>query len=119
MHVVRIVSRQGGREYVSVLLRNSYREDGKVKKQTLANLSHLPEPLIDLVRGFLRGERYLPAGEAFRIVRSLPHGHVAAVLGMLRSLGLPALLDRAPSRAEPPRWPTTSMVSNSWSVPTP
>jgi len=99
MHVVRIVSRQGGREYVSVLLRNSYREDGKVKKQTLANLSHLPEPLIELIRGFLRGERYLPTGEAFRIVRSLPHGHVAAVLGMLRSLGLPALLDRAPSRS--------------------
>ena len=99
MHVVRIVSRQGGREYVSVLLRNSYREDGKVKKQTLANLSHLPEPLIELIRGFLRGERYLPVGEAFRLVRSLPHGHVAAVLGMLRSLGLPALFDRAPSRS--------------------
>jgi hypothetical protein len=99
MHVVRIVSRQKGREYISVLLRNSYREDGKVKKQTLANLSHLPEPLIELIRGFLRGERYLPVGEAFRLVRSLPHGHVAAVLGMLRSLGLPALFERAPSRS--------------------
>jgi hypothetical protein len=99
MHVVRIVSRHGDREYVSVLLRNSYREDGKVKKQTLANLSHLPEPLIELIRGWLRGERYLPAGEAFRIVRSLPHGHVAAVLGVLRSLGLESLLDRAPSRS--------------------
>ena len=98
MHVVTVVSRQGGREYTSVLLRNSYREDGKVKKQTLANLSHLPEPLIELIRGFLRGERYLPAGEAFRIVRTLPHGHVAAVLGMLRSLGLPGMLDRRPSR---------------------
>jgi len=99
MHVVRIVSRQGGREYVSVLLRNSYREDGKVKKQTLANLSHLPEPLIELIRGWLRGERYLAAGEAISIVRSLPHGHVAAVLGLLRSLGLETLLDRAPSRS--------------------
>ena len=98
MHVVRIVSRQKGHEYVSVLLRNSYREDGKVKKQTLANLSHLPEPLIELIRGFLRGERFLPAGEAFRIVRSLPHGHVAAVLGMVRALGLPGMLDRRPSR---------------------
>ncbi len=98
MHVVTIHSRQGGREYTSTLLRNSYREDGKVKKQTLANLSHLPEPLVELIRGFLRGERYLAAGEAFRITRSLPHGHVAAVLGTARSLGLPGLLDRQPSR---------------------
>jgi hypothetical protein len=98
MHVVRVVSRQGGREYTSTLLRNSYREDGKVKKQTLANLSHLPEPLIELIRAFLRGERFLPVGEALRIRRSLPHGHVAAVLGLVRSLGLPALLDRRPSR---------------------
>jgi len=99
MHVVRVVSRQKGREYVSVLLRNSYREDGRVKKQTLANLSHLPEPLVELIRGWLRGERFLPAGEAISIRRSLPHGHVAAVLGMVRSLGLPALLDRLPSRS--------------------
>jgi len=100
MHVVRVVSRQQGREYVSVLLRNSYREDGKVKKQTLANLSHLPEPLIGLIRDWLRGERFLPTGDGVgvRIVRSLPHGHVAAVLGMLRSLGLEGLLDRRPCR---------------------
>ena len=98
MHVVRVVSRQNGREYVSVLLRNSYREDGKVKKQTLANLSHLPEPLIELIRDWLHGERFLAAGAAVRIVRSLPHGHVAAVLGLLRSLEVPALLERRPSR---------------------
>lgn len=99
MHVVKVVSRQKGREYVSYLLRNSYREGGKVRKQTLANLSHLPEPLIDLIRGWLRGERYLEAGAALAIVRSLPHGHVAAVLGMLRFLGLETLLDRRPSRS--------------------
>jgi len=99
MHVVRVISRQGGREYTSTLLRNSYREDGKVKKQTLANLSHLPEPLIELIRSWLAGERFLTAGEALSLRRSLPHGHVAAVLGMTRSLGLPALLDRAPSRS--------------------
>jgi hypothetical protein len=99
MHVVRVVSRQGGREYTSTLLRNSYREDGRVKKQTLANLSHLPEPLVELIRAWLAGERFLPAGEALSIRRSLPHGHVAAVLGMTRSLGLPALLDRRASRA--------------------
>src|SRR5674476_1345163 len=99
MHVVKVVSRQKGREYVSYLLRNSYREGGKVRKQTLANLSHLPEPLIELIRGWLRGERYLEAGAALAIVRSLPHGHVAAVLGMLRFLGLETLLDRRPSRS--------------------
>jgi len=98
MHVVRVVSRQGGREYTSTLLRNSYREDGKVKKQTLANLSHLPEPLVELIRAWLAGERFLAVGEALPIRRSLPHGHVAAVLGMLRSLGLPGILDRRPSR---------------------
>jgi len=98
MHVVRVVSRQGGREYVSHLIRTSYREGGKVKKRTLANLSHLPAPLIELIRGWLRGERYLAAGEAVRITRSLPHGHVAAVLGTARALELPALLERRPSR---------------------
>jgi len=98
MHVVRVVSRQGGREYVSHLLRTSYREDGKVKKRTLANLSHLPEPVIELIRGWFKGERYVAAGEAVRIVRSRPHGHVAAVLGMARGLGLETLLDRRPSR---------------------
>jgi len=98
MHVVRVVSRQGGREYTSTLLRNSYREDGKVKKQTLANLSHLPEPLIELIRAWLAGERFLAVGETLPIRRSLPHGHVAAVLGLTRSLGLPGMLDRRPSR---------------------
>ena len=98
MHVVRVVSRQGGREYASTLLRNSYRENGKVKKQTLANLSHLPEPLIELIRAWLAGERFLRVGETLPIRRSLPHGHVAAVLGMTRALGLPGILDRRPSR---------------------
>ncbi len=98
MHVVRVVSRQKGREYVSHLLRTSYREDGRVKKRTLANLSHLPEPAIELVRGWLRGERYVPAGAAVRVTRSLHHGDVAAVLGLARHLELPALLERRPSR---------------------
>ena len=61
MHVVRVVSRQKGREYTSVLLRNSYREDGKVKKQTLANLSHLPPATIDVIERSLRGEHLVSA----------------------------------------------------------
>ena len=98
MHVVTNRVRHGEREYTSTLLRRSYREDGKVRKETLANLSHLPPEAIELVRGVLRGERYLSAGEAFQIERSLPAGHVMAALGMARRLDLARLLDRSPSR---------------------
>ncbi len=98
MHVVKVVSRQKGREYVSWLLRNSYREGGKVKKQTLANLSHLPEPIIALVRRGLAGETLALGADGLAISRSLPHGAVAAVLGTLRGLGLEPLIERRPSR---------------------
>jgi transposase len=97
MHVVTNTIRRGEREYTSVLLRRSYREGGKVKKETLANLSHLPTETIELVRRSLRGERFLPAAEAFEVCRSLPHGQVAAVLAMARALELSRLLDRKPS----------------------
>ena len=98
MHVARVRSVHGGKEYVSVLLRQSYREDGKVKHRTLTSLTALPAAVIELIERSLKGERFLPVGEALSIRRSLPHGHVAAVLGMVHSLGLPALLDRRPSR---------------------
>jgi hypothetical protein len=98
MHVVTNTVRRGEREYHSVLLRRSYREDGKVKKQTLANLSHLDAGLVELIRGWLRGERYVERGAAFQTERSLPAGHVNAVLAMARKLDLARLLDRAPSR---------------------
>ena len=97
MHVVTNTIRRGEREYTSVLLRRSYREGGKVKKETLANLSHLPPETIELVRRSLRGERFLAAAEAFEVERSLPHGHVAAVLAVARALELARLLDRKPS----------------------
>jgi Transposase DDE domain len=97
MHVARVRTVHEGREYVSVLLRQSYREGPKVKHRTLASLTALPESVIDAIERSLRGERLVPAGAAFRIVRSLAHGHVAAVLGMVRSLGLETLLDRRPS----------------------
>ena len=67
MHVVTNRARHGEREYTSTLLRRSYRENGKVRKETLANLSHLPPEVIELIRGALRGESYVPAGEAFRL----------------------------------------------------
>jgi transposase len=98
MHVVTNTVRRGTREYTSTLLRRSYREGGKVKKETLANLSHLPEEVIELIRGALRGQRFVAAGEAFAIERSLPAGHVRAALAMARRLELARLLDRAPSR---------------------
>ncbi len=98
MHVVTNRVRHGEREYTSTLLRRSYREGGKVRKETLANLSHLPPELIELIRGALRGERYVPAGEAFQIERSLPAGHVMAALSMARRLDLARSLDRAPCR---------------------
>lgn len=98
MHVVTNHVRQGEREYSSTLLRRSYREGGKVKKETLANLSHLPPEVIELIRGALRGVRYMPADEAFAIERSLPAGHVNAALAMARRLELARLIDRSPSR---------------------
>lgn len=98
MHVVTNRVRHGEREYTSTLLRRSYRENGKVRKETLANLSHLPSEVIELIRGSLRGESYVPAGEAFQIERSLPAGHVMAALSMARRLELARLLDRSPSR---------------------
>ncbi len=98
MHVVTNTFRRGDREYTSTLLRRSYREDGKVKKETLANLSHLPPAAIDALRRVLAGETLLSADEAFEIEASLPAGHVNAVLIMARRLGLAQLLDARSSR---------------------
>ncbi len=98
MHVVTNRRQGRHREYVTHLLRRSYREGGKVKNETLANLSHLPDELVELIRGALRGQRYLPADQAFEIERSLPAGHVWAALLMARRLELGRLLDRQPSR---------------------
>jgi Transposase DDE domain len=77
----------------AVLLRESYREGGKVKKRTLANLSQLPQALLDGIAALLAGGKVAPADASaaepgFEIVRSLAHGHVAAVRGMIRKLGL-------------------------------
>lgn len=96
MYVARIPNRGSP---PAILLRESYREDGKVKNRTLANLSHWPEPKVENFKRALKG---LPAArdlsEAFEITRSLPHGHVAAVLGSARRLGIEELIDPLPSR---------------------
>jgi transposase len=76
----------------AILLRESYREGGKVKKRTLANLSALPMEHVEVLRRALKGETLVPAEEHFEVTRSRPHGHVAAVLGTLRELGLEEVL---------------------------
>jgi hypothetical protein len=83
-----------GRErvYETHLLRRSWREGGKVRNETVANLSKLPAETIELIRGSLAGERFVPAAGQAQVARSLPHGHAAAVHAMARTLGFPALL---------------------------
>jgi Transposase DDE domain len=83
---------------MATLLRRSYRQDGKVKKETLANLSHLPPEAIDAIRRVLAGETLVNAEDAFEIERSLPAGHVNAALTMARRLELAKLLDRSACR---------------------
>src|ERR1700751_3172221 len=80
------------RTYERHLLRRSFRDGGKVRKETLANLSQLPPEAIAAVRAVLAGKTLIDAGVAFEITRSLPHGHAAAVAAMARKLGFPALL---------------------------
>src|SRR5579864_6775893 len=98
VHVVRVtkagyVDKQGRRrDYSSAYLRRTYRDGGKVKNETVANLSSLPAEVIDLIDAGLKGTRLVPAGEAVTITRSLPHGHVAAVHATAGKLGLPGLL---------------------------
>lgn len=86
----------------AVLLRESYRENGKIKKRTLANLSAWPAAKVEALRRVLRNEAVMTPQDAFTLVRSLPHGHVAAALKTLRKLGLDRVLSgggRQPKRS--------------------
>jgi hypothetical protein len=101
VHVVRVtktgyVDKQGRRkDYSSAYLRRTYRDGGKVKNETVANLSALPDHVIDLIDAGLKGQQLVPAATAVTITGSLPHGHAAAVHAMAARLGLPALLGPA------------------------
>jgi transposase len=97
VHVATTRRVYNGRVYETHLLRRTYREEGKVKHQTLGNLSHLPSDLIETIRRRLRGESS-PDSKPWEIVRTFPHGHVLAVLGTLASLDLEAILASRPSR---------------------
>src|SRR5512132_3720319 len=95
MYVTRVPNRSSP---PAVLLRESFREGGKVKTRTLANLSDWPETKVEALRRVLRGETVLLSADRFAIERALPHGHVAAVLGLVRNVGLDRLLPRRPER---------------------
>jgi transposase len=98
VHVATIKKQHNGKTYVTHLLRHTYRENGKVKHLTLGNLSDLPDDLIELMRRRLAGEPLPTEHVGFQIVRSLPHGHVAAVLGTLKKIGLDRLISSKPCR---------------------
>ena len=107
VHVATTRRRYKDRIYETHLLRRTFRKDGKVKHQTLGNLSHLPTPAIDAIRKVLKGETLVSALEQFQNTKSLPHGHVAAILGTLRNLGIDKLLG---SKRTQQRELVTSMI---------
>ena len=98
VHVVTTSRSYKGRTYRTHLLRRSYREDGKVRNETLGNLSHLPDELIDVIRRSLKGERFVSAEDSFHVVVSKAHGHVLAVQTAMQRLGFAKLIDATPSR---------------------
>src|SRR6516225_7302730 len=98
VHVAKITNTHKGKPYTSYPLRPTFRQDGKVKHETLGNLSDLPPHVIDLISRSLKGETFVPAADAFRITRSLPHGHVEAVLALIKKLDLASLIASRPSR---------------------
>jgi len=96
VHVATTTRKYKGKVYKTHLLRRTYREGDKVKHQTLGNLSHLPEHLIEIIKADLRGES--SGGGPWRIMRSLPHGHVAAVLGTLKQLEVDRMISSRSGR---------------------
>ena len=115
VHVVRVaktgyMDKQGqARDYSSAYLRRTYRDGGKVKNETVANLSALPGHVIDLIDAGLKGQHLVPAAEAVTITGSLPHGHVAAVHAMAGPAG--------PARAAGPRRPERDLALGPGSSP--
>jgi len=97
VHVVTTRRRYKGRVYETHLLRRSYREDGRVKNETLGNLSHLPPAVVDLVRRALHGETFVPVAERLEVLGSRPHGSVQAVRLAMQRLGIESLIGSRPS----------------------
>lgn len=98
MHIAVIKRPYKDKVYESVLLRRAYREDGKVKNETLANLTALPPEAIEVLRLALKGETLVPLAASFEIVSSKPHGHIKAVLAAMERLGMASLIASKPCR---------------------
>ena len=97
-HVVTTIRKYKDRVYRTHLLRRSYREGGSVKNETLGNLSHLPDDLVEIVRRALQGETFVPLGQAFEVLRSPAHGHAQAVTTAMQRLGFASLIASKPCR---------------------
>ena len=95
MHIESVPNRGS---HPTILLRQSYRQGKRVRKHTLANLTKLPPDVIEILKRALRGERLVPADHAFAIERSIPHGHVKAILGTIRKIGLDTIIASRRSR---------------------
>jgi transposase len=91
-HIVTTTRKYKDRVYRTHLLRRSYREDGVVKNETLGNLSHLPDALVEIIRRSLQGETFVPLAQTFEISCSRAHGHVQAVATAMQRLGLASLI---------------------------
>jgi transposase len=96
VHVTTTTRHYKNKVYRSHLLRRSFRVGSQVRHETLGNISHLPDELVDLIRRALAGEKFVPAAAAFRLVENLPHGHVQAILGTVHRLGLDSLIASKP-----------------------
>lgn len=96
MHIEVVKSRQGDKVYQSTLIRQSYRVGKKVRKRTLANISHLPPEIIEVISRSLRGEVFVPASQAVQVTRSVSHGAVFAILTLMQRLGMAKLLGSRP-----------------------
>lgn len=92
VHVATTKRTYQGKVYCTHLLRRSFRQDGKVKHETLGNISHLPDYLIDLIARSLNGETFVSADQALCVNQCWPHGHVEAILGMIRKLELDKMI---------------------------
>ncbi len=99
MHIGAVPNRGS---HPTILLRQSYREGKRVRKRTLANLTSLPPEAIEAIKRTLRGEKLVSCDQAFAIERSIPHGHVKAVLGTIRKIGLDTIIASRRSRQRDP-----------------
>lgn len=97
-HVVTTTRTYKDQVYRTHLLRRSYRENGVVKNETLGNLSHLPDALIEVLRRSLRGETFVPLGQAFEVTRSRVHGPAQAVALAMQRLDFASVIGSTPSR---------------------